>query len=270
MLGRPEIRDMPANSLEGRVALVTGSTTGLGFAVARAMGQAGARVVLNFANNEARAATALEALRSVEIEATCIRASVTDEGEVDRLCSETEAVFGPIDIAVFNATPAQPLMPIEDYDWTFYQSMLDFFVKSPFLLTRRILPHLKEQRWGRIINIGSEVFRRGVSPFSAYVAAKGALAEAATSRGTLVKAGSDDLAAQVANFDALEAELRAAPCLHAMLVAREPVAFGLDGCPIDEYDVVLRANSSTTRKKDLVGDGNIKLAGDECGGVEEG
>ena len=67
-----------------------------------------------------------------------------------------------------------------------------------------------------------------------------------------------------------EAELRAAPCLHAMLVAREPVAFGLDGCPIDEYDVVLRANSSTTRKKDLVGDGNIKLAGDECGGVEEG
>ena len=52
--------------------------------------------------------------------------------------------------------------------------------------------------------------------------------------------------------------------------AREPVAFGLDGCPIDEYDVVLRANSSTTRKKDLVGDGNIKLAGDECGGVEEG
>ena len=108
-------------------------------------------------------------------------------------------------------------------------------------------------------------------PAATAVAAKGALAEAATSKGTLVKAGSDDLGAQVANFDALEAELRAAPCLHAMLVAREPVAFGLDGCPTDEYDAVLRANSSTTRKKDLVGDGNIKLAGDECGGgVEEG
>lgn len=174
MLGRPQIRDMPTNSLEGRVALVTGSTTGLGFAVARAMGQAGARVVLNFANNEVRAATALEALTSVGIEAICIKASVIDEPEVDRLCSEVETAFGPIDIAVFNATPAQPLMPIEDYDWTFYQSMLDFFVKSPFLVTRRILPHLKEQHWGRIINIGSEVFRRGVSPFSAYVAAKGA------------------------------------------------------------------------------------------------
>ena len=73
--------------------------------------------------------------------------------------------FRPIDIAVFNATPDQPLKPIEEYDWAFYQSMLDFF-EEPFLVTRR-LPHLKERRWGRIINIGSEVFRRGVSPFGA-------------------------------------------------------------------------------------------------------
>ena len=174
MLGRPEIRDLPTDSLEGRVALVTGSTTGLGFAVARAMGHAGARVVLNFAHNEARAATALEALTSIGIEAACVQASVIDEADVDRLCSEAESTFGPIDIAVFNATPDQPLKPIEEYDWAFYQSMLDFFVKSPYLVTRRILPHLKEQGWGRIINIGSEVFRRGISPFSAYVAAKGA------------------------------------------------------------------------------------------------
>jgi 3-oxoacyl-[acyl-carrier protein] reductase len=51
--------------------------------------------------------------------------------------------------------------------------MLDFFIKSPFLLTRRTLPHMKQQPWGRIINIGSEVFERGVPNFSAYVAAKG-------------------------------------------------------------------------------------------------
>lgn len=65
-------------------------------------------------------------------------------------------------------------MPIEEYDWSFYQSMLDFFVKSPYLLTRACLPHLKKQRFGRIINIGSEVLARGVPNFSAYVAAKGA------------------------------------------------------------------------------------------------
>ncbi|MGV3756270.1 MAG: SDR family NAD(P)-dependent oxidoreductase, partial [Verrucomicrobiota bacterium] len=71
------------------------------------------------------------------------------------------------------ATPAQPQKPIEEYDWAFYQSMLDFFIKSPFLLTRACLPHLKQQKWGRIINIGSEVVARGVPNFSAYVAAKG-------------------------------------------------------------------------------------------------
>ncbi|HEX5105575.1 MAG TPA: SDR family oxidoreductase, partial [Pirellulaceae bacterium] len=57
--------------------------------------------------------------------------------------------------------------------WAFYQSMLDFFVKSPYLLTRRGLAHMKRQKWGRIINITSEVFQRSVAPFSAYVAAKG-------------------------------------------------------------------------------------------------
>jgi 3-oxoacyl-[acyl-carrier protein] reductase len=58
-------------------------------------------------------------------------------------------------------------------DWAFYQAMLDFFVKSPFLLARACLPHMKQQRWGRIINIGSEVVQRGVPNFTAYVAAKG-------------------------------------------------------------------------------------------------
>ena len=101
-------------------------------------------------------------------------ASVIDEAEVARLNAEIAAKLGAVDILVLNATPAQPLKPIEQYDWEFYQSMLDFFVKSPYLLARATLPHMKQQKWGRIINITSEVFNRGVAPFSAYVAAKGA------------------------------------------------------------------------------------------------
>jgi 3-oxoacyl-[acyl-carrier protein] reductase len=89
------------------------------------------------------------------------------------MVSEVSAGLGPVDILVLNATPAQPQKPIEEYDWAFYQQMLDFFIKSPFLLTRACLPHMKSQRWGRIINIGSEVVARGVAPFTAYVAAKG-------------------------------------------------------------------------------------------------
>ena len=102
-----------------------------------------------------------------------IRANVTDETEVNRLVTEATEQLGPVDIVVLNATPDQPQKSIEEYDWDFYQSMLDFFIKSPYLVTRAVLPHMKQQKWGRIINIGSEVFHLGVKPFTAYVAAKG-------------------------------------------------------------------------------------------------
>jgi 3-oxoacyl-[acyl-carrier protein] reductase len=98
---------------------------------------------------------------------------VTTEEGVETLFRETEAKLGKPDIIIPNATCEQPLKPIEDYDWAFYQRMLDFFIKSPFLLAKRGLPHMKKQKWGRIINITSEVYHRSVSPFSAYVAAKG-------------------------------------------------------------------------------------------------
>jgi 3-oxoacyl-[acyl-carrier protein] reductase len=159
--------------LSGRVAIVTGSSTGLGKSMAIALGKAGARVAMNFANNEQRAASAFEEFKGHGLDGAMIRANVIDESGVDALVSETESRLGRPDIVVFNATPDQPQKPIEEYDWGFYQSMLDFFIKSPFLISRRVLPHMKEQRWGRLINIGSEVFARGMPNFSAYVAAKG-------------------------------------------------------------------------------------------------
>jgi 3-oxoacyl-[acyl-carrier protein] reductase len=160
-------------SLRGRVALVSGSTTGLGFAMANALADAGARIALNYANNQERAEKAFADFKRAGHEGALFRASVIDEADVNRLVREVSQLLGPVDILVLNATPAQPQKPIEDYDWNFYQSMLDYFVKSPFLLTRAVLPHMKAQRWGRIINIGSEVFQIGRPNFSAYVAAKG-------------------------------------------------------------------------------------------------
>jgi len=159
--------------LDGRVALVTGSSTGLGKAMAIALADAGAAVAMNYANNAQRAEKAFAELKSHTDTCMLTRASAIDEAEIDRMMSEIEDELGPVDILVINATPAQPQKPIEEYDWDFYQSMLDFFIKSPFLLARRALPHMKKQRWGRIINIGSEVFARGMGNFSAYVAAKG-------------------------------------------------------------------------------------------------
>ena len=160
-------------SLTGRVALVTGSSTGLGKATAKCLGQAGAKVAVNYANSRARADETLAELRSAGITADLFQADVTSESEVDAMVSAIEKSLGPVDIVVVNATPAQPHKPIEEYDWAFYQQMLDFFVKSPYLLARRALPGMKERRHGRLINITSEVFHLGASPFSAYVAAKG-------------------------------------------------------------------------------------------------
>ncbi|MCO6454750.1 MAG: SDR family oxidoreductase [Pirellulaceae bacterium] len=160
-------------SLQGRVAIVTGNSTGLGQAIGLTLGQAGARVPVNYQNNAARAQRALAAYQQAGVETALIQADVTTADGVARLFDETERLLGPVDIVVANATCEQPQRPIEEYDWEFYQRMLDFFVKSPFLLAQRSVPAMKQRRWGRFVNIVSEVYHRSVSPFSAYVAAKG-------------------------------------------------------------------------------------------------
>jgi 3-oxoacyl-[acyl-carrier protein] reductase len=161
-------------SLAGRTALVTGNSTGLGKAIGLALGRAGAKVPVNFANNRQRAEQTLAEYRASGVESALVQADVTSEAGVESLVRETEQALGPVDILVLNATCEQPLKPFEQYDWAFYQLMLDFFLKSPFLLTQQVLPRWKQQKWGRIINITSEVFQLSVAPFSAYVAAKGA------------------------------------------------------------------------------------------------
>jgi len=165
--------DSPRFSLAGRVALVTGSSTGLGKATAKCLGLAGAKVAINYAHAQPRAEEALAELRAAGITAEVFRGDVTSEPEIDDMITAIERSLGPVDIVVVNATPPQPQKPIEEYDWAFYQQMLDFFVKSPYLLARRCLPGMKARKHGRLVNITSEVFHLGVAPFSAYVAAKG-------------------------------------------------------------------------------------------------
>jgi len=160
-------------SLKGRVALVTGSSRGLGRAMAFALGRAGAKVAFNYHNSRETAERAFADYQKEKLEGMLVQADVTNEESVNRMAKQVADKLGPIDIIVLNATCDQPHKPIEEYDWAFFQSMVDFFIKSPFLLTRACLPHMKQQRWGRIINIGSEVVARGVPNFTAYVAAKG-------------------------------------------------------------------------------------------------
>src|SRR5262245_56079998 len=133
-------------TLAGRVALVTGSTRGLGKAIALALGTAGARVAFNYAHGRETAEATFGDFTARGFEGVLVRADVTDPAQVERLCAEVAQQLGPIDAVVANATPAQPQKPIEQYDWAFHQQMLDFVVKSPFLLARTVLPSTQDER----------------------------------------------------------------------------------------------------------------------------
>jgi 3-oxoacyl-[acyl-carrier protein] reductase len=162
-----------AQTLKGHVALVTGSTTGLGLGIAKVLGAGGAKVVMNYYNDEERAERAFSEFQSAGGEGILLKANAIDELAIADLVDRAQSELGAIDIIVPNATPDQPLKSIEEYDWELYQQMLNFFIKSPYLLTRAVLAQMKEKGWGRIINISSEVYQLSVSPFSAYVSAKG-------------------------------------------------------------------------------------------------
>ena len=162
-----------SNQLANRTALVTGSTRGLGKQIALELARRGARVAMNFHGNQEVADAAFEELQAIDGAHCLVRADVTEESGVNELLSKVAAHIGPVDILVPNATCDQPLMPIEEYDWAFAQRMVDFFIKSPFLLTKACLPHMKGQGWGRIVHITSEVFDGAWPNFCPYVAAKG-------------------------------------------------------------------------------------------------
>ncbi|TWT98178.1 3-oxoacyl-[acyl-carrier-protein] reductase FabG [Botrimarina colliarenosi] len=160
-------------SLQDRSALVTGSTRGLGKRIALELARRGARVAMNYYGNQEVAEKAFAELQAIGGEHCLVRADVTEEAGVADLMTEIAAKIGPVDILVPNATCDQPMVPIEQYDWAFAQRMVDFFIKSPFLLTKACLPHMKQQKWGRIVHITSEVFDGAWPEFCPYVAAKG-------------------------------------------------------------------------------------------------
>jgi 3-oxoacyl-[acyl-carrier protein] reductase len=124
-------------------------------------------------NDRETAEKAVQLLKEDRIHAMLVRADASDPEQIASMVESVEEKFGSLDILVPNATPDQPQQPIEEYDADFYRQMYDYFVMSPFHLTRAVLPGMKKRGHGRIINITSEVFHCSVPEFSAYVAAKG-------------------------------------------------------------------------------------------------
>ena len=152
--------------LSGKRALVTGSTSGIGLAIARALAGEGAQVVLNGFGDEAEIARLCE-----ECRATHVQADLTTTAGVEALMAEA----GPVDILVNNAG-MQHVAPIEDFPPEKWDAIIAINLSSAFHTTRLAVPAMKARKWGRIINTAS-AHSLVASPFkSAYVAAKHGIA----------------------------------------------------------------------------------------------
>jgi 3-oxoacyl-[acyl-carrier protein] reductase len=155
-------------------ALVTGASRGLGAVIAVHLARAGHPVAVNYRSGADLAAGVVDQIRSEGGVAEAFGADVTDEDSVVDLVARVTESLGPVDVLVCNATGPQPAVPVEDLTWSDHLDQLTFFVNSPTLLLREVLPAMKERGSGRVIQIGSDMFERALPRSSAYVAAKGA------------------------------------------------------------------------------------------------
>jgi len=156
-------------SLDGRIALVTGSGRGIGRAIALKLAGDGATLVVNDLNEAAEAVA--EEIRSVGGKAQAILADVSSSSEVTRLVEQAVEKFGRIDILVNNAGIArdQLILRMSDEDW---DKVINVDLRSVFLCTRAVLKYMVRERWGRIVSIASIVGIAGNRGQANYASAK--------------------------------------------------------------------------------------------------
>ncbi len=160
-------------SLEGKVALVTGAAYGIGFAIAKALAKAGAKIAFNCRNKE-HLLTALADYQKEDIEAHGYIADVTDETQVVKLVSDIEKTLGTIDILVNNAGIIKRI-PMCDMSVEEFRQVVDIDLNAPFIVSKAVIPQMIKKGHGKIINICSMMSELGRETVSAYAAAKGGL-----------------------------------------------------------------------------------------------
>ena len=161
-------------SLKGRQALITGSSQGIGFALARGLAQAGASIVLN-GRDTGKLAAAAEALRGEGAEVSELAFDATDHDGVRKAVDGFEAAHGPIDILINNAG-MQHRTPLEDFPADAFERLLQTNIASVFHVGQAVARHMIGRGAGKIINIASvqtALARPGIAP---YTATKGAVA----------------------------------------------------------------------------------------------
>ena len=161
--------------IKGRTAIVSGSTRGVGRAVAVALAGAGAKVAVNYVRDEENAKKVLSEIRALGAEAVAIRADVTDERESERLVREAGSSLGAAEILVNCAHGNIQRAMFPDTDWGMHQAQMDGILKGAYNLSRAVHEGMKSKGRGRIVNIGNNMLAQPVTGYSAYTSAMAAL-----------------------------------------------------------------------------------------------
>ena len=160
-------------SLEGKIALVTGASYGIGFAIASAYAQAGATIVFNDIKQEL-VDKGLAAYAEKGIKAHGYVCDVTNEDAVNALVAQIEAEVGVIDILVNNAGIIKRI-PMHEMTAAQFRQVIDIDLNGPFIVAKAVIPSMMKKGAGKIINICSMMSELGRETVSAYAAAKGGL-----------------------------------------------------------------------------------------------
>jgi 3-oxoacyl-[acyl-carrier protein] reductase len=180
---------MTAASLQGRSAIVTGASQGLGLAIARAFAAAGANVIICARDRRALDA-ALDNIGRVAADGTivvAIQADVSREEDVRRLIAEAFAAFGRVHILVNNAGVYGPMGSIDQVDWAEWARAIEINIYGSVLPIRAILPHFREHRYGKVIQLSGGGATTPLPRITAYAAAKAAIVRLAESVAVDVK-----------------------------------------------------------------------------------
>ena len=160
-------------SLEGKVALVTGAAYGIGFAMAEALYNAGAKIAFN-CRSQHHMDQALADYKAKGIEAHGYICDVTNEEQVNAMVADINKELGVIDILVNNAGIIKRI-PMTEMSLEDFRQVVDIDLNAPFIVSKAVIPGMKEKGHGKIINICSMMSELGRETVSAYAAAKGGL-----------------------------------------------------------------------------------------------